>query len=117
MILCSFLLAESDGLVVLQYVWLKSIFSFILPESPLSIGVSGLIMGGGGTPAYLQTPINVEPKPIEIRYMESSYKYSQSFYFRATLGVKEVLQSSKFSTSIFFIIFHSTSLPESKNVF
>ena len=32
------------------------------------------------------------------------------FYFRATLGVKEVLQSSKFSTSIFwwfFILHHS----------
>ena len=28
-------------------------------------------------------------------------RYQASFYFRATLGVKEVLQSSKFSTSIF----------------
>ena len=38
-------------------------------------------------------------------------------YFRATLGVKEVLQSSKNLTSIFFMIFGSTSLPQSKNVF
>ena len=36
-----------------------------------------------------------------------------TFYFRATLGVKEVLQSSKFSTSNFwwfFILHHSQSL-------
>ena len=39
------------------------------------------------------------------------------FYFRATLGVKELLQSSKNSTSIFFMIFSSTSLAQSKNVF
>ena len=36
------------------------------------------------------------------------------FYFRVTLRVKEVLQLSKNSTSIFF---YSTSLPQSKNVF
>ena len=44
-------------------------------------------------------------------------RYFKHFYFRATLGVKEVLQSSKNSTSIFFMIFGSTPLPQSKNVF
>ena len=39
------------------------------------------------------------------------------FYFRATLGVKEVLQSSKKFNFDFFMIFYSTSLPQSKNVF
>ena len=39
-----------------------------------------------------------------------------SFYFRATLGVKEVLQSSKNSTSI-LMVFDFVSLPHSKKVF
>ena len=37
-----------------------------------------------------------------------------SIYFSVTLGVKEVLQSSKNSTSIFFMVFDSISLPHSK---
>ena len=37
-----------------------------------------------------------------------------NFYFRATLGVKEVLQSSKNLTSIFLMIFDSILLQHSK---
>ena len=39
------------------------------------------------------------------------------FYFRATLGEKEVLQLSKNSLKSFFMLFDSISLPHSKKVF
>ena len=54
--------------------------------------------------------------PIEYEVWDQYVAYRVHFYFRATLGVKEVLQSYKNSTSIFFL-FGSTSLPQSKNVF
>ena len=45
---------------------------------------------------------------------EISTPEKSTFYFRATLGVKEVLQSSKNSISIVLIIFDSILLPHSK---
>ena len=58
--------------------------------------------------------INVHKQSTELQMNVTS---NINFYFRATLGVKEVLQSSKFSTLIFWRFIHSTSLPESRNVF